>query len=372
MPTEAAIAPLSGARARVGAVQIVQRMGQGGIETLALDLIQAGVANRGLLSLQSSAPELIAAWPALTRVAPILRGFNQGSGLDVGMLASMTQYLRELRPHAVLLHHIGPLLYGGLSARLAGVPRIVHVEHDAWHYEREPKNIRIAQVAQRLVRPRRVAVSNDIARAVMKFLPTASFTVIPPAIDTARFLPQQRANARQALGFRPEWRIAGTAGRLVEVKGHAVLIAALASLPADVHAVIAGEGPLKEELSRQAAALGLEARVHLIGRTDQLEAVLPAFDIFVLPSLNEGLPRVILEAQSCGLSVVASSVGSIADAVNPATARLFPSGESAACALAMREAFEQGGTSAQANRTFVEQNFNWMTAVSDYRRLIEA
>ena len=112
--------------------------------------------------------------------------------------------------------------------------------------------------------------------------------------------------------------------------------------------------------------------MHLIGRTDQLEAVLPAFDIFVLPSLNEGLPRVILEAQSCGLSVVASSVGSIADAVNPATARLFPSGESAACALAMREAFEQGGTSAQANRTFVEQNFNWMTAVSDYRRLIEA
>ena len=370
MPSEAVRAQLLGRSTRHGAVQIVQRMGQGGIETLALDLIHSGVAGRGLFSLQSDASELIAAWPALSRVAPILAGFRQGPGFDIRMLAALTHRLRQLRPLAVVVHHIGPLLYGGLAARMAGVPHVVHVEHDAWHYEREPKNIKIAKVAQRLVRPRRVAVSKDIARAVTAFLPGATFTVIPPAIDNARFVPRDKAAARADLGFRPEWRIAGTAGRLVEVKGHAILIAALVHLPADVHVVIAGEGPLDGALLRQAAALGLEDRVHLIGRTDQLELVLPAFDIFVLPSLNEGLPRVILEAQSCGLGVAASAVGSIADAVNPGTARLFPASDSAACAQAMRVLFEQGPAGAMANRAFVEQHFSWTTAVNDYRALI--
>lgn len=357
--------------ARSGAVQVVQRMGQGGIETLALDLVASGVADKGLFSLQSDAGELIAAWPKLTAVAPILDGFNQGTGFDTQMLRRLAGRLRTLRPRAVLLHHIGPLLYGGLAARLAGVARVIHVEHDAWHYTREPKNVTIAKVADRIVRPRRVAVSNDIAHAVHAFLPRASFTVIPPAIDTARFRPGDMGLARAALGLSGQARVVGTAGRLVDVKGHAVLISALSQLPGDVHVVIAGEGPLAEPLARQAAELGLTDRVHMIGRIDQLENVLPAFNVFALPSLNEGLPRVLLEAQACGLSVAASRVGSIKDAVNPATAQLFAAGDGEGCAQALRAILDQAPLQGASNRAFVETHFSWSNAVAAYRRLIE-
>ena len=64
---------------------------------------------------------------------PNLVGVGKQAGLDPLCLFRLTRYLMHEKPHAIVTHHIGPLLYGGIAARLARVPVIAHVEHDAWH-----------------------------------------------------------------------------------------------------------------------------------------------------------------------------------------------------------------------------------------------
>ena len=128
----------------------------------------------------------------------------------------------------------------------------------------------------------------------------------------------------------------GTAGRLEPVKGHRVLVAALRHLPASVHVLIVGEGSERDALAGLARDLGVASRVRLLGHRDDLEFVLPALDVFCLPSLGEGLPRVIMEAQAADIPIVASDVGSVHQIVDPATGRLVAPDNPAELAEALK------------------------------------
>jgi glycosyltransferase involved in cell wall biosynthesis len=116
------------------------------------------------------------------------------------------------------------------------------------------------------------------------------------------------------LGFARESFTLGAAGRLSREKGFAFLLEALAGLVTEGHdlrLVILGEGGLRQALEQQVKALGLGERVLLPGYVADAGRYLPSFDLFVLPSLTEGLPMVLLEAMSVGLPTVASRVGGI-------------------------------------------------------------
>jgi glycosyltransferase involved in cell wall biosynthesis len=292
----------------------------GGIETMARDLMSAPGIGGVIVSLSGRLPEIEGDWPGL--ISPISRivGFNQENISHARLQWLLVRFLRRIRPSCVILHHIGPLLHGGIAARLAGVDRVVHIEHDAWHYNENPKHRRLASFCELVVRPRRVAVSSEIAQAVSAFLPSTNFTVVPPGVDTDKFRPSDSSSARERLGLRKDWRIIGTVGRLVAIKGQKFLIEALLHLADDVHIVIVGSGEEAEALQSLAQQLRVNDRVHFLGTRWPPERVLPAFDLFCLPSLAEGLPRSILEAQSCGLRVVASDVGSIRAALAPSGA----------------------------------------------------
>jgi glycosyltransferase involved in cell wall biosynthesis len=107
--------------------------------------------------------------------------------------------------------------------------------------------------------------------------------------------------------------VAGTLARLDRIKGLDVLLDAIAAL--DVRLVIAGEGPERGALERQAAALGERDRVQFVGWRDDSRAFLDGIDVFVLPSRNEGFPLSIIEAMFAGRPVVATRVGSVDEAV---------------------------------------------------------
>jgi glycosyltransferase involved in cell wall biosynthesis len=124
----------------------------------------------------------------------------------------------------------------------------------------------------------------------------------------------------------------GTAGRLVPVKSHHVLLRALAALPDDVHCAIAGDGPELHNLQSLATELGVTARTHFLGHRNDLWDVYPAFDIFCLPSQAEGLPRTVLEAQACDIPVVATDVGGVAEALDPQASLLVPPNDPVALA----------------------------------------
>lgn len=349
-------------------VQVVQHMRLGGIETLARDLMTAPGIGGIVASLSGRSTQIEADWPQLRSCIPRIVAFDQENISHARLQWSLIRFLQRAKPSCVILHHIGPLVHAGIAARLAGIGCIVHIEHDAWHYDDIPKHRRLARACEYLVRPRRVAVSREIANLVNGFLPTAKFTVIPPGIDTQKFMPSDQSEARIALGLSRHWRIIGTVGRLVPVKGHKHLIEALRKLPDDVHAVIVGSGEEANALRLFASQLGVENRVHFPGNSWSPERVLPAFDVFCLPSLAEGLPRSILEAQACGLPVVASDVGSIKRALAP-SGSLVAAGNASALASKLITVLSARSASDET-RKFIVDRYSLKATAAALRELI--
>jgi glycosyltransferase involved in cell wall biosynthesis len=275
--------------------------------------------------------------------------------------------LSALAPRAIFLHHVGPLIYGSIAARLAGVPAY-HVEHDVWHYEAPRRRMILSALEQVLPLPH-VAVSNHAASVICTMQPRAEVAVIPNGVDHIRFQPRDRLAARKLHGLDPTRRIVGTAGRLVPVKGHDVLVRATIDLPDDVEIVIAGSGPELANLQALAATLGIGHRVRFLGHVDHIEHLLPAFDVFCLPSRNEGMPRSLLEAQASGLPVVATDVGAVREVVCRDTGRVVPPGDSAALALALVDILDRRPT--VSPRAFTAERYAWQRTVMSYRRTAE-
>jgi len=137
-------------------------------------------------------------------------------------------------------------------------------------------------------------------------------------VDLERFQPEPRDAARQRLGLPRGGRMLLSVGNLVELKGHHIAIEALAQMPADIRLVIAGGGPDKAALQRQAEALGLKDRVQLAGLVPQadLKWWYSAADALVLCSSREGWANVLLEAMACGTPAIATNISGTQDVVN--------------------------------------------------------
>ena len=160
-------------------------------------------------------------------------------------------------------------------------------------------------------------------------------------VDLERFHPardeQERRALRAAWGVGDDEFAVANVGRLEKVKGQSLFLQAIAQLPARVHAVIAGDGSLRDALEAEARELGIAARVHLLGRRDDVPRVLAASDAYVLSSIgSEGSSRATLEAMACGLAPVVADVGMLPDIVRARdTGLLFKAGDVDALARAL-------------------------------------
>lgn len=196
--------------------------------------------------------------------------------------------------------------------------------------------------------------------------------LIPHGVDLDRFAPPTAV--RRDLD-RAGGRIELLAvGRLVEKKGFATLIQAMALLAdSRVHLTIVGDGPERADLGALAFRLGVADQVDLAGRTDhhRLPDLYRRADIVVAPSIvdrhgdRDGLPNVVLEALACGRPLIASDVAAIASAVQtdpgaPANGVLVPPGDAAALADAIRDLADHPARRAalgHAARRTAEQRF---------------
>lgn len=134
------------------------------------------------------------------------------------------------------------------------------------------------------------------------------FAVVNNGIHTGHF--GFRADARQALrsqwGLGQDVRLIGHVGAFIESKNQMFLVELLAELTKDHHLLLLGDGPLRPAVEARARALGLSDRVHFAGVTDRVGEHLSAFDLLVMPSLFEGLPLTLVEAQASGLACLVS------------------------------------------------------------------
>lgn len=177
-----------------------------------------------------------------------------------------------------------------------------------------------------------LAVSTEVRDVLVERERIAAhkISVLGNGIDPDQVDAQPAPRVRETLSLDPEGFTLCSAGRLVPDKGHVYLIRAIARMRAAARAnlLLVGEGPEEARLRAEAAAEGLSNRVHFLGYRPDLLGILKTVDIFVLPSLEEGIPIVLLEAMACARPVVATDVGGIHTLILPGeTGVLVPPAE---------------------------------------------
>lgn len=235
--------------------------------------------------------------------------------------ARLALRLRRLRPDALVVGTFKKVWLAGLAGRLAGVPRIVArigLQSDV------PRNAKYHFAFRRLVD--HVVVVAERLRPAYEALPGYG----PPRVwrianAVHPTVPRLPAGAvRAALGIAPDAQVVGTVARLAPQKRLDRLLDAVSRLPGKAHCVIAGEGPWRAMLERQAAWLGIADRVHLLGYRADVADVLSALDVFVLTSDQEGMSSAMLEALAAGVPVVSTAVSGTEEALRPGRSGVAP------------------------------------------------
>jgi sugar transferase (PEP-CTERM/EpsH1 system associated) len=229
--------------------------------------------------------------------------------------------LRALQPDIVHTRNIGTL-EGQICAAAAGVRARIHGEHGRDSYDLDGSNRR-HRLVRRCMAPlvtHFTSVSADLANWLVGSIgiPARRVTCIYNGVDALRFRP--RVGARTQLGpegfVDADSLVIGTIGRMAEVKDQTTLARAFVELlnrfPAErrrLRLTLVGEGPLRAEAMDVLKLAGIDNLAWIPGERSDVPELLRGMDIFVLPSLAEGLSNGILEAMATGLPVVATRVG---------------------------------------------------------------
>lgn len=226
--------------------------------------------------------------------------------------------IARYKPQIVHTHLQSANLYGRLAARLAGVPVIVATEHNV--YRAKARRYIVVERALARVTDAIVAVSEQVRGFLSEQLDVAARTmrVIPNGVAMPVADPDRVAALRARLDLPAGDIVLGTVASLTPKKGHSYLIEALAlaaarSVPCTL--VLAGDGPMRPAIEQLAERLGVSSRVRFLGEAERVADVLAITDVFVLPSLVEGMPLALLEAMRVGRAVVATRVGGVPELV---------------------------------------------------------
>jgi sugar transferase (PEP-CTERM/EpsH1 system associated) len=292
----------------------------------------------------------------------------------------MARLLREHRPAIVHTRNLAALEMQ-IPAWFARVPGRLHGEHGRDMADPDGSNARYRFVRRLLARfvKHYVAVSESLERYLIDAVGIESSRVsrICNGVDEQKFAP---ARVAPISSLRDGPLVVGTVGRMDEVKGHRTLIEAVGLLLRDVpdrrstfRVSLCGDGPTRPSLEADIKARGLGDVVELLGERSDVPDVMRALDVFVLPSLAEGISNTILEAMASGLPVVATDVGGNPELVtNGSTGYLVPAGDSRALAAAMLRYLDDAElrrAHGVNGRTEIERSFSLSGMVERYRAL---
>lgn len=287
----------------------IAEMGSGGAETLVAEMARELGRDGHRVSLVSNggwrADQLRDQDGVTTSTAPL------HASAPVSLVRSAARIARIARrapvdvvhAHNVRASLVARVGTGGRSGRRPPVLTTLHgLAADDY-----PRAARVLRWSSDLV----VAVSDSVAADLVEAgFPTTRLRVVENAVPAPQ--PVARDVARRTLGLSADASVVVCAARLTPQKRHDLLLAAWARHD-DPHAVLllAGDGPRAADLRAQAAHLGLGSRVRFLGTRTDVDLLLAAADVAVLPSDWEGLPVVVLEAMAAGVPVVASDVGGL-------------------------------------------------------------
>lgn len=265
-------------------------------------------------------------------IAPIERWTN------ISQVLRLTRKLRALNAtvfHAQLPWYLS-CSFGLLCAFFACVPAIVATQH--LYIEISPNRLYILQKMISMIVDRYIAVSDGVAEKLSRLISSSDkVRVVKNGISVENFSCGRNNTLRELLKNSKGAPIVLTVARLNKQKGHEYLIEAASMVPEAVFA-LAGDGPERRRLETYAKEINLENRVIFLGHRQDVREILSGCDLFVLPSLNEGLPLVILEAMAAERPVIASDInGTDEIIIDGETGILVPPADPHAIAKAIRK-----------------------------------
>ena len=298
-------------------LHVVNRLDLGGTETGILKVI-AGLGSEefthGVCTARGHSPKF-----AQQRAfgGQLFDAAGPGSNFQF-LVYRFAKIINRFRPHIVHSRNWGAI-EASFAARLVGVPIVIHSEHG---YELDmlegiPLRRRLVRRAAYAIADVVFTVSSDLREyhARQAWVSPASIILLANGVDSERFAPraEKKLACRASLGLPHNSFLIGTVGRLVPIKDQAQILHAtrvLVERGLDVSVALAGDGPELERLRAIVDSLPiLSGRVHFLGAQRNIPDVLNALDVFVLPSVSEGMSNTLLEAMASGLPIVATRVG---------------------------------------------------------------
>ncbi len=304
--------------------------------------------------------------------------------LDLSLIFTVARLIKECEIDVVQTTLLLADLVGAMAARIAGKPPVIswetvsHGENDILRTGN--RHILAYKFAMKRV-SRIVAVSQEIQRSLIqrRGIPAEKIAYIPYGVDLKKFARRNGSiDKRSILNIPSDRIVVGTVARAEPYKGVAYLQKVALQMVQQhpkLDFVFVGDGSLRKELEAEVAAQGLSERIHFLGFRNDVHEVMNTFDIFILPSLTEGLPNVILEAMASSKPVIATAVGGIPEAVvEGETGLLIPPSNTTAIMDAIRSLLSDHKAAlrmGEAGRRRVEENFSLQKEVSSFEHLYQ-
>lgn len=302
----------------------------------------------------------------------------QPSSFDVGWLLRAHRLLRERSIDVMHSHEFATNFYSTVLSVVTGIP-VIATSHGKNYYSDKLRR----RLAYRFVarHGRLVAVSHDLKRFMSEQvgIPPEQISVVHNGIDLRRYsFESVPGTVRHELGIDDAQYVLGTVGNLFAVKGQVYLLRAFKQVvdraPTSV-LLIAGDGDQLIPLKQECESLGIAGQVRFLGFRGDVPRLLQAFDVFVLPSLSEGLPLSILEALSLERPVVATAVGGNGEIIeSDVSGYLVPPADPESLAKTILRVLGDTALSTRlgkAGRNRVEKAFSLENMVMEYQSLYE-
>ncbi len=332
----------------------------GGISTYLLTLIK-GYTQRGhRVFVVTSGGDCVAEAESLGATHVLLSGVKVKCEFHPGLLSVVKTIRRLVREESIDILHPQTRVTQSVAA-MVGAPYV-----STCHGFFKPSIFRIGFP---FWGQRAIAISGPVAKHLTRdlWVSPSKVVFVPNGIDSRKFFPAtseacHALRERFGVGTSP---LVGIIARLSDVKGHLYLIEAMNELVhgmPGIKCLIIGEGPLEHELKGQVSRLQLEASIKFFRINGLPAEILPMFDVFVMPSLQEGLGLSVMEAQACGVPVVASRVGGLVEAVKDGvTGILVPPRDHLALADAIMKVLADKDIASRfglAGREWIMKNFS--------------
>lgn len=274
---------------------------------------------------------------SLKEIGETVHPIDLNRRLDIKGMKSLARLCRDRDVQIIHSHNARANVHARLARRFAAVPvQISTIHNSVFNYGVSAVRQYMYVTAERQTFrwcSHVIAVSEGIKDSLVssyKF-PAEKVTVVPNGVDLDRTAPQFGRTAVLSQQNIPEhYRIILQFGRLTKQKGFDILLRAIALLKdhyPDIVFLLAGDGPLRQELEEEARILGIESITRFLGHQENIGDLLDAADIVTLSSRSEGMPYTLLEAMSAGCAIIASKIPGIEEVISTSDLAILVSSE---------------------------------------------